>query len=185
MRSAPKCLLTTKDFTILEVMLERCHGTTDPLVPILRRKLDEATVVFREDVPGDVVTLNSRVTYRIGDSPAETRIIAQEKMHGMVGLLLPITNPRGLAMLGLSEGDTETVLRADGVEELIHVQAVVYQPEAARREATKLGLPDAEEAAPPRPQLRIVHSVDAPTVTPPTIRRPPSGGWDDPGPSAA
>ena len=58
--SMDRCILTTKDFTILEVMLDRCLGRDDPLVPILRRKLDAATVVMRDDVPASVATLSSR-----------------------------------------------------------------------------------------------------------------------------
>ena len=43
------CILTTKDFTILEVMRDRCLGRDDPLMPILKRKFENALVVFREE----------------------------------------------------------------------------------------------------------------------------------------
>ena len=43
------CILTTKDFTILEVMRDRCLGRDDPLMPILKRKFENAVVVFREE----------------------------------------------------------------------------------------------------------------------------------------
>ncbi|MGO4642607.1 hypothetical protein AB4Z43_29735 [Mesorhizobium sp. 2RAF45] len=52
--------LTTKDYTILEVMLDRRLGRDDPLVPILQRKLSAAIVTFREDIPANVVTLRGR-----------------------------------------------------------------------------------------------------------------------------
>lgn len=41
--STENCILTTKDFTILEVMRDRRVGTDDPLTPILERKLATAT----------------------------------------------------------------------------------------------------------------------------------------------
>ena len=59
------CFLTTKDFTILEVMLDRCLGRDDPLAPILKRKIEAATVMFRDDIPVDVATLSSRVTFSV------------------------------------------------------------------------------------------------------------------------
>lgn len=58
--SAESCILTTKDFTILEVMRDRCLGREDPLALLLKRKLDSALVVFRDDVPANVATLSSQ-----------------------------------------------------------------------------------------------------------------------------
>ena len=40
------CILTTKDFTILEVMRDRCLGRDDPLAPILEQEDRSATVMF-------------------------------------------------------------------------------------------------------------------------------------------
>jgi regulator of nucleoside diphosphate kinase len=158
MSNTDVCQLTTKDFTILEVMLERCLGRDDPMREILRRKLEGATVVFRDDVAPTVVTLSSRVSYRVDDGPAETRIVAHDEMRGMVGSVMSITNPRGLALIGLAEGQSMTIRRADGADEKLTVQEVVYQPEAAKREAATLqrgGMPAEAPRTDPasRPQL--------------------------------
>jgi hypothetical protein len=179
------CRLTTKDYTILEVMLERCHGRDDPMTPMLRRKLAEAVVMFREDIPADVVTLSSRVTYRVNGAPSETRIVSHDEMRGLVGSVLPITNPRGLALLGLAEGQSATIERPDGTTETIAVEAVAYQPEAARREAMQLAGSPARPVQ-NRPVLRIVHdSGDIPVRPAKTMISIGGGGFDDPGPSAA
>ncbi len=175
MSNAPSCMLTTKDFTILEVMLDRCHRLDDPLRPILEAKLSASRVVFRDDIPADVVTLSSRVRYRIDDGPAETRIISHDEMRGLVGSLLPITTPRGLALLGLAEGQSFTVEGENGPT--MHVVEVVYQPEAARRDKARLsGLT--------LPRLRLVHNVDG-TAGNGLHRQPSPPDFDDPGPSAA
>lgn len=178
------CQLTTKDYTILEVMLERCLGRDDPMREILRRKLEGAAVVFRDDVSPTVVTLSSRVSYRIDDGPAETRIVAHDEMRGMVGSVMSITNPRGLALLGLAEGQSMTIRRADGADEKLTVQEVVYQPEAARREADTLqrggGQPKRRG-----PILRLVHSSGVPAGPLPELLTRFDGGPDDPGPAAA
>lgn len=186
MSSTETFQLTTKDHTILEVMRERCIGD-EVVSEILRRKLSRSVISFREDIPADVVTLNSRVTYRVDDGPAETRIIAPENMRGLVGLLLPIGNPRALALIGLAEGQSMTIPRAGGGAETVAVVQVVYQPEAARRE--RLGLAARTGAQPPRYGpgfLRLVHDADAlpgmPADSHPIFA---DSGPDDPGPSAA
>ena len=180
------CRLTTKDYTILEVMLERCHGRDDPLAAMLRRKLGEAVVMFREDIPSDVVTLSSRVTYRVNGAPAETRIVSHDEMRGLVGSVLPINNPRGLALLGLAEGQSATVEKPDGTTETISVEAVAYQPEAARREAAQLATGTPARPAQNKPVLRVVHdSGDIPARPARTMISIGGGGFDDPGPSAA
>ncbi|MCC0042899.1 MAG: hypothetical protein H6892_00455 [Brucellaceae bacterium] len=81
------CVLTTKDFTILEVMRERCLGRDDPLAPLLDRKMESARVVFSDDIPENVATLNSRVTFCAGAHDADTRILSHDHMqHAPVGM---------------------------------------------------------------------------------------------------
>jgi regulator of nucleoside diphosphate kinase len=175
------CILTTKDYTILEAMLERCLGLDDPMRPILQDKLHNAIVVFASDVPVTVVTLNSRVAYRVDGGAAQTRIVCHDEMRGLVGRVISIRNPRGLALLGLAEGQSFTIARNDGAGETVTVQEVAFQPEAARREAERLVNP----AKPHFPGLRLVHTSDhvQPVARGTTSRYAPTP--DDPGPSAA
>jgi regulator of nucleoside diphosphate kinase len=176
MRPDQPCLLTTKDFAILEVMLGRCLGRDDPRRPIIAAKLATARVVLHEDIPAGVVTLNSRVRYRAGDGPAQTRVISHDEMHGLVGSILPIRQPRGLALLGLAEGQSFAVTQNNGQATAMTVLEVVYQPEAARHARSKLS------GAYAAPRLRLVH--DAGPLSPGTAARPPTNS-DDPGPTAA
>ncbi|WP_157018007.1 nucleoside-diphosphate kinase [Mesorhizobium xinjiangense] len=174
------CVLTTKDFTILEVMRDRCLGRDDPMAALLARKIETATVVFRDDVPANVATLNSRVTFSVDGRQPETRVISHDRMVGLVGMFLPITTRRGLALLGLAEGQ-EFHLHDRGVmKERIVLDKVLYQPETKRRE---------KEAAdglvgPPqrRPTLRLVRGAAGDRPSPVTVD---PDGFDDPGPSAA
>lgn len=165
------CRLTTKDYAVLETMLERSREPAGAHAALLRRKLAGAGLWLNEDIPADVVTLNSRVAFRAGDAPATTRIVAQAPIDGLVGMLLPVTTLRGLALLGLAEGESVTF----GLDETtLTVLEVAYQPEAAQREAQMLRVP------PARPALRLVHSAPEPAFAPRGF-----GGSDDPGPSAA
>ncbi|MBL8578622.1 MAG: GreA/GreB family elongation factor [Mesorhizobium sp.] len=127
------CVLTTKDFTILEVMLDRCADAGNAIGSLLRRKIEAATVVFREDVPAAVATLNSRVTYRINDGEPDSRILSHDRMNASTGLFLPITSPIGLALLGMAEGQRFEIGQ-DGRTKHITLDAILYQPEAAHRE---------------------------------------------------
>lgn len=181
------CQLTTKDYTILEVMLERYRGRDETMTAILRQKISKALVMFRDDIPSTVVTLSSRVAYRVNDGPAETRIIAHDEMRGLIGMILPITNPRGLALLGLDEGDSITITKVDGRRETITVQQVIYQPESAKREAVKLASGTRPNPSQLRgPILRVVHRSDEPLAQPAKkVMARVENGFDDPGPSAA
>ncbi|MER8613917.1 nucleoside-diphosphate kinase [Mesorhizobium sp. M0435] len=187
MSTFDSCQLTTKDYTILEVMQERRPARGDAFSTILQGKISSAVVVFREDIPATVVTLSSRVAYRVNDGPAEIRIVAHGDMRGLVGMLLPITNPRGLALLGLAEGQSISISTADGGLETLTVQEVVYQPEAARRERLKLaGGVEPGSSRPDGPVLRVVHrSEELQDKAENKVVAAFDTGFDDPGPSAA
>ena len=184
MSNTQTCQLTTKDYTILEVMLERHLGDDDAMSEILHRKVSSALVMFRDDIPPTVVTLSSRVVYRVNNGPAETRIVAHGEMRGLIGMLLPMTHPRGLALLGLAEGQSLTIPKTDGGFDTLTVQEVVYQPEAARRERIKLAGGAASSWG--GPVLRVVHRSDGlPNESAAKVRSSVEIGFDDPGPSAA
>lgn len=178
-----KCQLTTKDFAILQTMLDRLAWSGGPLVALLRRKLATAQVVFSNAVDADIVTLNSRVVYSVDGGAAHTRIVAQGPVGDMVGLTIPITVPRGLALLGLRKGEQIVVDCGKETTETIRVDDILYQPEAERPgiTATEPSQPPAERRFPV-----LVFSADRPE--PLGVRakiRHISGNGDDPGPSAA
>lgn len=156
------CILTTKDFTILEAMRERHADPRDLLAPILARKLKAARMVLHDDIPANVATLNSRVTFRVDGACAETRVISHERMNLLVGVFQPITTPRGLALLGLAQGQ-EYRIAWRGIEECVVLDAVNYQPEAARRARAPDGgamrAMKRVNVSPGMPALRLVHGA--------------------------
>ncbi|QDZ00219.1 nucleoside-diphosphate kinase [Nitratireductor mangrovi] len=174
------CFLTTKDFTILEVMRDRCLGRDDPLARILKRKIASATVMFRDDIPVNVATLSSRVTFSVNGRDPDTRIVSHDRMTSPIGMFLPITTARGLALLGLSEGQDFAIRNGDGEEERVLLHEVHYQPEAARREKEALEGTGSETSG--KPTLRVIRGAfhDQHRLVPLA-----HDGFDDPGPSAA
>jgi len=126
------CLMTAKDFQICERMLAGIAGSASPLVRLLRSKLALATVVAAESIDPLTVTLNSRVEFQADDGPPQMRIIVRsEFQNGLVGLTLPISIPRGLALLGMRQGQ-QFVLDGCDHAERIFLRRTLYQPEAAR-----------------------------------------------------
>ena len=175
------CRLTSKDFAILEVMLERRRPFGDPIVPLLEEKLARASVELIDSIGADVVTLNSRVSFRVDGGAVETRTLVQSEVRGPVGSSLSIGTLRGLCMIGLSEGARATVELAQGRRESILVEKILYQPEAARRGAAV----KPHAAAQSRPPLTLVYSAPEGAFPLGERRKIRQTGDDDPGPSAA
>jgi regulator of nucleoside diphosphate kinase len=176
--SDENCILTTKDLTILEVMLDRCPVGDERLAPVLTRKINSALIVFRDDVPENVATLSSRVAFSVDGKETDTRILSHDKMTAPTGMFLPIASRRGLALLGLAEGQEFRLNDRGGNEERVFLEKVLYQPEAARR----AGRANAVAAPKPvRSSLRLVSGMAGrpePAVAGADV-------YDDPGPSAA
>jgi len=127
------CLLTTKDYAILQAMLELGVLRGDPIAPLIQRKLSNAAVVSRDDIDPRVATLKSRVIFRVDNGASDNRILIQGAENSVVGMTIPINVPRGLALLGAREREDIVVERPDGSTENIHVEEVAFQPEAHQR----------------------------------------------------
>ncbi|MGE0502222.1 MAG: nucleoside-diphosphate kinase [Rhizobiaceae bacterium] len=124
-----RCLLTSKDYFILQAILDR--GEIDPaLVPPLRRKLASAAVVLRDDVPADVVTINSRIAYSVDGGACRSRLLVQGQGPDFPSFALSIRTPRGLALLGRAEGQAALIALGDGAYERLRVERLFHQPEA-------------------------------------------------------
>lgn len=175
------CILTNIDFTVLEFMRGRCRGENDPLAPILKRKIESALVLFHSEIPSDVATLNSRVTFSVNGHTTDTRVISSARSELPVGMYLPLTNARGLALLGLAEGYGFSFINTEGIEEHIGLEKILYQPETSRRE--KQALKKIGTTARREPALRLVRTTPDDQTRMAHIDT--GGIKNDPGPSAA
>lgn len=171
------CILTIRDFAMLEGLSDGRLSGNDPLVPILRRKIDRARVVFRADVPANVATLSSRVTFSVDGRDPETGVLSRDRMAAGADRFVPISTPRGLALLGLAEGQEFVITNGEGSEERIRLETVEYQPEAARRAKEDSGAP-----AQRKPALKLIRGSND---DPRRLAAATADGPDDPGPSAA
>lgn len=169
----PPCQLTALDMSVLEGMMDRLEAqarTDTAIARLLRRKLAAVRVRLCDDIDPRVATINSRVEFRVDRGNVETRVLTHGGENALPGSALPISSLHGLALLGLTEGDTITLELADGRTEVLGVVHVAHQPEAARlkRKPVRFGVISGT-----RDQHRRAGSI------------PTEPDDDDPGPRAA
>ena len=161
-------------------MRDRCLGRDDHLAPILKRKIESATVIFRDDIPINVATLSSRVMFSVNSREPDGRIISHDRMTSPVGAFLPITTTRGLALLGLSEGQEFTIANSDRKDSANGSSRGLLPVEGGQAGEGGLGedeRSDFGQALLAFDQTRLLRSAHLVLVS--------RDGFDDPGPSPA
>jgi regulator of nucleoside diphosphate kinase len=100
----------------------------------LAEEIEKASVVLPDQIPSDVITLNS--TARLIDRETREETVYSlvfpenaDTSQGKISILAPI----GTAMLGYKAGDTFE-WDTPGGKRIIHVKEILYQPEAAGNE---------------------------------------------------
>ncbi|MCR4332626.1 MAG: nucleoside diphosphate kinase regulator, partial [Sulfuricaulis sp.] len=105
MSKRPKIILTSHDLDRLDALLESLPAAAFPGRTELRTELDRAEVVEPQDVPSDVVTMNSKVRFVLesGEEFCLTLVYPKD-MDGSTERI-SILAPVGSALLGLSAGE--------------------------------------------------------------------------------
>lgn len=101
-----------------------------PYLTTLAAELDQAVVVGPDDIPPDVVTMNSRVRLRDGRRTWNMSLVFPENAdpeEGSISVLAPL----GAAMLGCRVGQTVRFRVPGGAQRECDILSVLYQPEAA------------------------------------------------------
>jgi len=129
MTERPSIYLTQDDLERLSDLLDAQGGRFAKLEGELAR----ATVVPREEVPHDVVTMNSRVLFEnetTGVRREVTLVYPREADidAGKISVLVPV----GTALLGLRVGQSIDWELPSGEKHRYRIIAVPYQPESAR-----------------------------------------------------
>ncbi|HRN89739.1 hypothetical protein [Hyphomicrobium sp.] len=124
--------ITAKDSAYLQSLLNSKDQDEDYLA-LLRGKLENANLLLDHTVDRRVATIDSRVEISIGGGFTEERLLTRDEKASNPGNALPITTPRGLALVGLKEGDVFPLRKPNGIIEPIKLIKVIYQPEAAKR----------------------------------------------------
>jgi len=129
----PEITVSTDDLERLEGLLGELRGGAPEIADGLRAELDRAKIVERDEVPPDVVTMNSTVRFTDEESGKEferTLCYPHEATGGTdkVSILAPL----GSALLGLSVGQTIDWPVPGGRTARIRILDVVSQPARPR-----------------------------------------------------
>lgn len=131
--------LTIGDYSHLERHLrdigQKPGSYASGLSQLIRRKLENAYMVFPGDVPADAVTGNSRIMFAIAGGPEKCRIVVHRAREFVPGMTLLVPTPLGVTLLGMTAGQSALLTRGDGTTGTVKLIAVEYQPERARRSA--------------------------------------------------
>ena len=110
---------------------ERWDKRVVPYLEELDEELDRAEIVKPEEIPIDVITMNS--VFRLNNLDSGEEVIytlvfpaKADSTNGNISILAPV----GTAVLGYRAGDTVEWKMPAGLKRL-RVEEIVYQPEAA------------------------------------------------------
>jgi len=126
-----KLQITELDSLRLRTLIASAKSPESPanaLLDKLQRLLESAHTVAPQDVPGDVITMNSQVRLKDDDKNNEMTLslvfpLDAVKDMEFERMRVSVLSPIGLSILGRRVGDT--------LEGRIRVEKVLYQPEAA------------------------------------------------------
>lgn len=130
----PSIFVTTKDVEKLRDLIRDSYYTEyrgSDYLKKLGEEIEKASVVPPDQIPSDVITLNS--TARLVDQDSKEEMVYSlvfpedaDASQGKISILAPI----GTAMLGYKAGDTFE-WDTPGGKRVILVKEILYQPEEA------------------------------------------------------
>jgi regulator of nucleoside diphosphate kinase len=125
-------MITEKDYQRLNHLVKVLQIAKGPkIVAALRNELVDAVVVPPEEIPQDVITMNSRIRLKKRKSASEMEIsVVFPEDTDIVNRKISVLAPVGTAVLGCKVGDEVKWPSAQGAV-VFQVEEIVYQPEAA------------------------------------------------------
>lgn len=126
----PNITLSSLDLGRLERLIDKLDDSPFLNVDGLLNELNRADVVAPEDVPSDVVTMNSTVAFREDTSGREfTLTLVYPNQANSEDHKISVFAPVGSALLGMREGDNITWPKPGGGQLHVSIIKVTYQPE--------------------------------------------------------
>ena len=125
----PAITVSERDLERLEAMLARLPDD-QPGVNALRGELDRAHITQSEQMPPDVVTMNSRIRFVVEPAGREMEmaLVYPRDFTGRPDQL-SVAAPAGIAVLGLAIGQQIEWLASNGQTTRARIVDIAYQPE--------------------------------------------------------
>lgn len=129
MSTKPEIVISSLDVERLEKLLETLPNDAVGKEE-LEIELERAEIVEPEQIPANVVTMNSTVRFKVASSEEEFEytLVYPKDADGSKNKI-SILAPVGSAMIGLKEGDEIEWPKPGGGVLKVHIDKVVYQPE--------------------------------------------------------
>jgi regulator of nucleoside diphosphate kinase len=127
---APPITISSLDLKRLDQLLDSLPPNSCAEADLLRAELERAQVLEPEQMPPDVVTMNSRVRFRVDPSQKEYELtlVYPRDLDGSAGRI-SILAPVGSALLGLRVGQQIEWPALHGTSVRVRIVEVLYQPE--------------------------------------------------------
>lgn len=130
MTQKPKIVISSLDAQRLRTLLDSLDESNFIGIDELWEELNRADILEPEDMPSNVVTMNSTVRFREIHSKKEFSLTLVYPTTGEDSFsTLSILAPVGSALLGLKEGDTIEWPKPGGGQLSLEIIRVLYQPE--------------------------------------------------------
>ncbi|MFO6299340.1 nucleoside diphosphate kinase regulator [Rahnella selenatireducens] len=130
--SKPTLIISELDAERLDTLLAQPAFASSPVADALNEELDRAEILPPEQIPADVVTMNSKVRFTEGKEGEEhIRTLVYPAALKDSNEQLSVMAPLGAALLGLRVGSSITWEMPGGGESVVNVLELLYQPEAA------------------------------------------------------
>ncbi len=127
----PSIIVSSNDLERLEGLLTLPAFRSRSDLDGLREELERADVRESQDMPADVITMNSRARFLEEGTGREYELtLAYPKDANAGAQRVSIFSPAGSAMLGLAAGQSINWNTADGKVLNLKVLEVTWQPEA-------------------------------------------------------
>ncbi|MEX3018924.1 nucleoside diphosphate kinase regulator [Kluyvera sp. STS39-E] len=128
----PAIIINEFDAERIDRLLEQPAYANSPVANALNDELDRAQMCAPEDMPHDVVSMNSQVKFRdltTGEERVRTLVFPANMTDS--SSQLSVMAPVGAALLGLRTGSTIHWELPGGASTHLEVLELLYQPEAA------------------------------------------------------
>lgn len=128
----PPIVVSSLDADRLDALLEGLPEAQFPGKKELDAELSRATIVEPQEVPPNVISMNSTVRFVV-ESTGETfnLTLVYPKNMDSSGSKISILAPVGSALLGLAQGEKIAWPKPGGGQLNVRIEEVLYQPERA------------------------------------------------------
>lgn len=141
--SGNRPLLGLNDYGRLEAAAFEELDMLSPMRPRIAQLLSEARVVPSAEIPADVITLGTTVSYRVDGDRLERRILTFGRAPAPNGQYVSVLTPVGLALIGRKPGERVETETFDGGRLRIEIAMLEHQPETEARARSAAG-PDGD-----------------------------------------